>query len=209
MRDRLTMGRTLAVALALAAGATRAAAQVREPPVIIHRTPTEPEIGRRDGWYFGLAGGVTSPIGDTKDGYDMGWNFRVPVGWQRPGAALGLQLDLQYDRLPAKGDAARDLTLWSGMLDAVARFPVGPSGKSGLYVLAGPGLHYVRDVPRAGAAGLDYENIWRVGLNAGLGVGVGVGRRGELFAEGRYTHVWTPDEALRFLPVTGGVKFVF
>ena len=209
MHGRLTLGRALTVALALAAGAHPAAAQVREPPVIVHRTPTEPEIERRAGWYFGLAGGVTPTLGDTKDGYDTGWNFRVPIGWQRPGAALGLQLDLQYDNLPSRGDVARDLTLWSAMLDAVGRFPVGPSGKSGLYVLAGPGLHYVRDVPRPSGAGVDYENLWRFGLNAGLGAGVAVGRHGELFVEGRYAHVWTPDDAVRFLPVTGGVKFVF
>ncbi|MFL5574637.1 MAG: hypothetical protein ACJ79S_01480 [Gemmatimonadaceae bacterium] len=201
---------------------------VAPPPDTTARVTTTENMGeRRSGWYFGLAGGATFPVSDTKDGWDTGWNIRVPFGWEQPGRVYALNFDVQYDQLNGKDVNAglpvlpttityKDLKIWSGMLDLVLRAPFGAERRSSVYVLGGPGIHYVRDFPRGvdnfGSPGTltpNYDNTWRFGLNGGAGVGIGVGKHAELFVEGRYVYVWTPDNKTQFIPVTGGLKWVF
>src|SRR5512138_1579042 len=59
---------------------------------------------RNSGFYMGVAGGSTMPMGDIKtaNAFDMGWNVTVPFGWDFSGIPLGIRFDLAMDNLLAK-----------------------------------------------------------------------------------------------------------
>src|SRR5437764_498708 len=58
---------------------------------------------RNSGFYMGIAGGSTIPMGKLKDNvnnsYYMGWNVTVPFGWDFSGFPLGLRFDVAMDNL--------------------------------------------------------------------------------------------------------------
>jgi len=63
---------------------------------------------RNGGFYMGIAGGSTIPMGDLKtsahNSYYMGWNATVPFGWDFSRIPLGIRFDLAMDNLMGNAD---------------------------------------------------------------------------------------------------------
>src|SRR5687767_12862327 len=56
-----------------------------------------PAWASRRSFYFGFAGGWSSPSGDYSDPYESGWNITVPFGWQKATSRWGVRGDIAYD----------------------------------------------------------------------------------------------------------------
>lgn len=184
--------------------------------------PSSARMGStRGGFYVGVAGGATVPMGSLHDGgYDTGWNVTVPIGWQSSTTPWGLRLDLSYDRLNGGTIATApvnvtlsDANVWSGALDLTLQFPFGSSGSS-FYLMGGGGIHHFTDVGSDnGAAVIDgtslassaNQSLTKAGVNGGAGFNFGFGRA-KLFLESRFVSVFTEGKNSNFVPIILGVR---
>ena len=183
------------------------------------------------GFYFGLAGGASTPRSDLRDGYSGGWNTTVPIGWDASGAPLGVRADFTVDRLNGTriqdvmqhtGAANGDITIWSLNTDLKLRMraPGAPS-RTNIYVLGGVGAHRVANAVYGvtGAnAGRDLsfsDAKTNFGWNAGAGLSVAWGPS-ELFVESRLVHVETDlgyhtnggiGKSTNFMPIVVGLQW--
>ena len=114
-----------------------------------------------NGFYIGIGGGASVPMGGTNDAYKMGYNVTVPFGWDAPLGALGIRADVSYDQFGARSSfrtaaagTAVALTsvnpqVWSGNADLKFRLPfVGRftgGATTGLYAIGGIGTSYFRN----------------------------------------------------------------
>lgn len=169
-----------------------------------------------NGFYIGIGGGGTVPMGDLSDGYDPGFNVTVPIGWQSMTSPWGVRADLAYNRI--KGAVAEfddgeveldDGDIWSGTLGLTAQWPVGASSTS-FYLVGGGGAYHFRDFGELNASGtevtIESENVTKFGLNGGLGINFAVGAA-DIFVDARYVSVFTEGDKTNFIPITLGVRF--
>lgn len=169
-----------------------------------------------NGFYIGIGGGGTVPMGDLNDAYGTGFNVTVPIGWQSMTTPWGVRADLSYNRV--NGETAEfddgeveldDGTIWSGTLGLTAQFPVGASSTS-FYVVGGGGAYHFRDFGELRASGteviIEEENVTKFGLNGGLGLNFAVGAA-DIFVEGRYVSVFTEGDNTNYIPIVLGVRF--
>jgi hypothetical protein len=193
-----------------------------------------PALTRR-GFYFGIAGGTSSPTGDWETPYSVGFNITAPFGWQPMESRFGIRGDIAYDLhggelLPAGTPiqpidypqpifttadiAVQDLSIWSGNLDATFDLVQWGDRRLGaLYVLGGFGVHFIStrkaDVfPVTGQGSFTTENgsTTEFGYNAGAGLSFGIGTS-SLFLESRwFTANLSPTNAT-WVPVILGIKF--
>ncbi|HET7552262.1 MAG TPA: hypothetical protein VFK04_13315 [Gemmatimonadaceae bacterium] len=198
---------------------------ITQPPTeadTIGMYPSSARTGRFGrGFWIGVGGGATVPIGNLHDGgYDTGWNVTVPIGWQSATTPWGLRLDLSYDRLNGSTIATApvnvtlsDASVWSGALDLTLQFPFGSSGSS-FYLMGGGGIHHFRDVGSDnGSAIIDGtalssngdNTLTKAGVNGGLGLNFGFGRA-KLFLESRFVSVFTEGENSNYVPIILGVR---
>lgn len=191
-------------------------------PDTIGLYPSSARTGRFGrGFWVGIGGGATVPIGNLHDGgYDTGWNVTVPIGWQSATTPWGLRLDLSYDRLNGGTLATvpvsvtlSDANVWSGALDLTLQFPFGSSGSS-FYLMGGGGIHHFTDVGSDnGAAIIDGtalsssadNSLTKAGVNGGLGLNFGFGRA-KLFLESRFVSVFTEGKNSNYVPIILGVR---
>jgi hypothetical protein len=169
-----------------------------------------------NGFYIGIGGGGTVPMGDLSDAYGTGFNVTVPIGWQSMTTPWGVRADLAYNRV--KGEVAEfddgqveldDGTIWSGTLGLTAQWPVGASSTS-FYLVGGGGAYHFRDFGELNASGteitIEEENVTKFGLNGGLGINFAVGAA-DIFVEGRYVSVFTDGDNTNYIPIVLGVRF--
>ena len=217
---------SMAAAESVRASAAAAAATAAAIPAALSRR----------GFYFGLAGGTSSPTGDWETPYSVGFNVTAPFGWQPIESRFGIRGDISYDLhggefLPSGTPiqpidypqpifttadvSVHDLAIWSGNLDATFDLAQWGDRRLGaLYVLGGVGIHFIEarkaDVnPIAtGQPAFTAENgsSTEFGFNAGAGLSFGVGRS-SLFLESRwFTANLSPTDAT-WVPVILGIKF--
>jgi len=190
----------------------------------------------RRGFYFGIAGGTSSPVDDWEKPYSTGFNITAPFGWQPMGNRFGVRGDITYDLhggefFPAgspiqpidypqpvftTNDALlHDVSIWSGNLDATFDLVQwGERGLGALYALGGIGVSYLNS-PKANvyAPGtgqvtqtIEGDSKTAFGFNGGAGVQFGVGRS-SLFLETRwFTADLSPTNA-SWVPLILGIKF--
>ncbi|HJU88487.1 MAG TPA: hypothetical protein VJ672_03800 [Gemmatimonadaceae bacterium] len=169
-----------------------------------------------NGFYIGIGGGGTVPMGDLSDGYDAGFNVTVPIGWQSMTTPWGVRADLSYNRI--RGAVAEfddgeveldDGDIWSGTLGLTAQWPVGASSTS-FYLVGGGGAYHFRDFGEINSSGteitVESENITKFGLNGGAGINFAVGAA-DIFVDARYVSVFTENDNTNFIPITLGVRF--
>jgi hypothetical protein len=191
-------------------------------PDTIGMYPSSSRYGRLGrGFWIGVGGGATVPIGNLHDGgYDTGWNITVPIGWQSANTPWGLRLDLSYDRLNGSTIASApvsvtlsDANVWSGSLDLTLQFPFGSSGSS-FYLMGGGGLHHFRDVGSDNGAAIiggtplsssGKNSLTKAGVNGGAGLNFGFGRA-KLFLESRFVSVFTEGKNSNYVPIILGVR---
>jgi hypothetical protein len=176
----------------------------------------------RNGFYYGLAGGLSQPINDFHAGYTTGWNVTLPVGWDFVGSPLGIRADASWDKLTGQTStraSVSDLTIWSLNGDATLRHRVESLGPSGtVYLLGGGGVHRIVGTRiNGGGSGTDANGFatsfgdaqTRWGFNAGAGASLGVGQLA-LFVEMRYVGFRSGNVSAgdaRFLPMILGLTF--
>lgn len=169
------------------------------------------------GWYIGVAGGATAPIGTLNNlGYRTGGDVTVPIGWQPPGHRLGLRLDLGYASLHGRSGPAIGLSnpvtienpdprVYTARLNARLLFPLNGSKTSDFYLVGGTGAYLFRHVgagtalgsllgystsPTGGAVTSDSKTLWGVSGGAGLQLGVGTSPS-SIFVESRFVNVFS------------------
>lgn len=163
-------------AIALAAGATEASAQVG----------------------FAIGGGPTFPMGDLSDGLEMGYHGQLSVSFGLPLIPVGLRADGMFTRFNAEGDIDGHLQYMSGTLNAVINLPT-----PGItpYLIGGAGFYS----GKAELGDIESDSETDLGVNVGAGVRIGLPGLG-IFAEARLHNVFTEGESSRFVPVTLGIR---
>jgi hypothetical protein len=155
---------------------------------------------------IGIAGGVSVPSGDLRDGVNTGWRALATVALSTPMQPLGLRLDAAYDRFAfsdrvraAVGDSGNQ-TVGSMTLNATYRLPMTDSPLSP-YLISGLGAYRTACSP-----GPSCDAVTRYGWNVGLGSRLLVlGVRS--FVEARYHRTGRGDSDVHFFPVTVGLLF--
>src|SRR3954463_2884497 len=106
---------------------------------------------RNSGFYMGIAGGSTMPMGDLKtaDVFDMGWNVTVPFGWDFSRIPLGIRFDVAMDNLLAKstivdpfGNPMKNVVVYSGSGGLKLNIPLFRTA-SRFYLIGGAGAHRI------------------------------------------------------------------
>jgi len=178
------MFRAAAVAAALIVGASAAQAQ----------SPIK----------LGLAGGLTTPVGNTADFTKAGYNGTVTLALNAPLVPVGLRIDGMFNQLKGKSDDALlgvdlpDLSVSS--VNANLTYNLLPLPVARLYLIGGVGYYRTEFKD----SGIDAED--NVGYNGGAGLRIGTGRT-QIFVEARYHRVDVGGDRVEIVPVTIGFLF--
>jgi hypothetical protein len=154
---------------------------------------------------LGLAGGVSLPHGDLRDGVNTGWHALGTIVVSTLMQPLGLRLDVAYNRFEFSDDvpaAFRDgnQTVGSATLNFTYRLPMTNSPMSP-YLISGLGANRSECSLATGC-----EATTRYGWNVGLGAKLHLlGFRS--FIEGRYHRTERGDSDVFYFPVTFGLLF--
>jgi hypothetical protein len=144
----------------------------------------------------GVSGGAVFPVGNLSDAFETGLQVGGLIETATLGALpFGVRGEADYLTF-SEGDLSSRFL--SGRVNAVLPFMTAPDARP--YIIAGGGLYNVRF--ENGTA--DSEN--RLGINAGVGINYAIGGM-NTFVEGRFHNVFTDGDALRFIPLTIGIRF--
>jgi len=150
----------------------------------------------------GVSGGAVFPVGDLSDAFETGLQVGGLIETATVGALpFGVRGEADYLTFSAGDESARFL---SGRLNAVLPFMTAPDARP--YLIAGGGLYNFKAELDHGdhAHGGDAENLF--GVNVGVGINYAIGGM-NTFVEARFHNVFDDGEALRFIPLTIGIRF--
>jgi hypothetical protein len=156
---------------------------------------------------FGLAAGVSMPMGDFKDAANTGLNGTVLVGLGLPMLPVGVRLEGSYNRF-AFSDANAAAAGEKGNVtisSATANVTFGLPGVVVLspYVIAGAGMYWT-------GCDISGNNACNSKSDLGFNGGVGIKLRAlvaSAFLEARYHSVQTEGKATNYVPITIGFMF--
>jgi opacity protein-like surface antigen len=177
---------------------------------------------------FDLGAGFTTPVGNTGNYLNDGWNLQGGVGYNFSNR-IGVMGQLDFNSLGMNGPAlgtsgfpGGDIQVFSATVDPI--FHLTPKSHFDLYAIGGGGLYHwsqqfsaptgVVSNSFAGSFPLvipnngDAYSVNKPGWNAGLGVALGTKWHGKIFAEARYVHVFLNNgERADYVPVTFGFRW--
>jgi hypothetical protein len=194
------------------------------------RANDELRMARRSnsGFYIGVAGGSTMPMGELKtsvnNSYTNGWNVTVPFGWDFGRIPFGLRFDVAMDNLVGKADfldqlgnptTARNLAIYSASGGLKLNVPLFRT-TSRFYLIGGAGAHRITGYATSQAGSDSAQTIQNaktdIGWYGGAGFNFRFGRSA-LFLESRYINVnakkpagFAYDKA-NYLPIILGLQF--
>ncbi len=146
---------------------------------------------------FGVSLGAAVPVGNTADGMDMGYNLTAHLGIKPPLAPLGLRIDGMLNSF--EGKPSGTVRVVAGTVNATlsgAGMPI-PMG----YLIGGLGL-YNTNVSFGGASASSND----IGFNIGAGLNLPL-TGFSTFLEARFHYVDGDGGALKFIPITVGIRF--
>lgn len=147
---------------------------------------------------FSIAGGPSFAMGDFGDNTDMGYHAKVAASFSLPLLPIGLEAGAMWSRFDAsEGDGHAQIL--NGSLDAVINLPTPVITP---YLIGGVGYYNLKEESPLGE--FDTNDF---GLNIGAGVRLGLVGLGGVFAEARLHNVMTEGDAVRFVPVSLGIRF--
>jgi hypothetical protein len=155
---------------------------------------------------IGIAGGVSVPVGDLRDGVGTGWHALGTLALSTLMQPLGLRLDIAYNHFAFTDEMETTLgedgsqTVGSATLNATYRLPMTNSPLSP-YLITGLGA-YRTECSVGPGCGTTTRYGWNIGLGTKLYV---LGFRS--FLEARYHRTDRGDSDVHFFPVTFGVMF--
>ena len=180
----------------------------RQDSIARARERAEAEEARRmarrynSGFYMGIAGGSSMPMGDikaaTNNSYDMGWNVTVPFGYDV--GPIGLRFDLAMDNLIGKANfldlsanptTARNLAIYSGSGGLKLNVPIFHTS-SRFYLMGGAGAHRITGYAMSAVGSDSAQTIQNAKTNVGWYGGAGFNfrfGRSALFLESRYVNI--------------------
>ncbi|HSE69001.1 MAG TPA: outer membrane beta-barrel protein [Gemmatimonadales bacterium] len=149
----------------------------------------------QEGFYFGVGGGGTAPVGDFSDGANFGWHGLAIIGY-KPGAPS--PASFRIDGLYGENDAdvgSDKFKLAGGLANGVYEF-----GHSSArpYLVGGIGLFSVK---------IGSSSNTKFAAGGGAGVTFPVGSDSKIFFEARYISVFTENFNTAFIPLTAGITF--
>lgn len=151
-----------------------------------------PAAAQIPGWTVGASGGVTAPVGDADDFYDVGFGGSVIFMIRPVGSRISYGVDAQYHRLDFAGGGGH-LNGFAGF--ARVNVPVAPQ----LYLIGGAGAF--RSEASFDNSDPDFNET---DFAIQGGVGLNIGR--SLFAEAKLINVFS-DDSQQFIPITIGFRF--
>jgi hypothetical protein len=195
------------------------------------RSNQDLQIARRrnSGFYMGVAGGSTMPMGELKtnlnNSYNTGWNVTVPFGWDFGSFPLGLRFDLAMDNLTGKPNfldlggnptTARNIAIYSGSAGLKLNVPIFRTA-SRFYLIGGAGAHRITGYATSQVGSDSAQTIQNaktdIGWYGGAGFNFRFGRSA-LFLESRYINVDTKTpppgfayQKANYLPIILGFQF--
>jgi hypothetical protein len=181
-----------------------------------------------------VGGGFTKPVGNLENRIDTGWNVQGGAGinivpW------LGVMGQFMYTESGLTGSYLQSLNqpdgnfrMYGFSLNPIIRF--NPRGQVDFYLIGGPGIYrrtveftqptvatftaydpfygyyFPVDVPANQVIGSHGTTRWGVNGGGGFTVRMGHGNA-KLFAEARYTRMFTKGANTSILPVTFGLRW--
>jgi opacity protein-like surface antigen len=166
---------------------------------------------------FGVATGLTVPVGDYRAGFSRALQGMALVAFTLPGSRLGFRVDATYgtnganDRLKAEltnrlGQPTDEKTkLLGGNLDLTYAFRSAARAKP--YLLGGLGVYHVTISVTSGDSTVDNAET-KLAWNLGAGVSYRLGGV-DAFLEARYINLAAVSGFPRttFFPIIAGVRF--
>jgi opacity protein-like surface antigen len=188
------LARVLALSLALVAAAAAARGQ------------------GASGVHFGLFGGASLPMDETKDVFDDGWHGGAMLAINAPVAPIGLRIEGIYSQMDRE-EILAGVTGELKILGAAANLVLGPrTPVVRPYFIGGAGYYRLEFDTRSDLFDFeDEENNF--GWNAGAGISFSLGGV-HLFVEGRYHSISIDEIAgdedapdVKIVPVSVGLVF--
>jgi opacity protein-like surface antigen len=172
---------------------------------------------------FGIAGGVSQPIGDFGDGANTGFNVMGTLGFQPTAQVFGFRADVSYHRFGldeesiSGGTPGVNVDGNANIIAGVASVVMTISNSSGVrpYLIAGGGLYRLAvdaDVSGGGVSESFDDSETDFGLAGGGGLSFPLGGM-NAFIEARYHSVFSSDDDdedsgnTNFIPVVIGIQF--
>ena len=153
-----------------------------------------------------MAGGVSVPQGDLRDGVNTGWHALGTLALGTLMQPLGLRVDVAYNRFAFSDQSRQDLggngylTTSSATLNATYRLPM-TNAPASPYLISGLGA-YRTDCSLSSGCDAATHYGWNVGLGTKLYL---LGFRS--FLEARYHRTARGGSDVHFFPLTFGVIF--
>lgn len=183
---------------------------------------------RNSGFYMGIAGGSTMPMGKLKtsvnNSYTTGWNVTVPFGWDFSRIPFGLRFDVAMDNLRGMANfldlggnptVARNAAIYSASGGLKLNVPLFRTA-SRFYLIGGAGAHRVTGYATSQVGSDSAQTIQNaktdVGYYGGAGFNFRFGRSA-LFLESRYITVNAkqpagfPYDKANYVPIILGFQF--
>lgn len=183
---------------------------------------------RSSGFYIGVAGGSTVPMGtlktSTNNSYTTGWNVTVPFGWDFSRIPFGLRFDLAMDNLRGQANfldlggnptAARNAAIYSVSGGLKLNVPLFRT-TSRFYLIGGAGAHRITGYATSQVGSDSAQTIQNAKTDVGYYGGAGFNFRfgkSALFLESRYINVNAkqpvgfPYAKATYLPIILGFQF--
>jgi hypothetical protein len=145
-----------------------------------------------------LAGGLALPVGDIADTYQSGYNGTLGFNFGAPLIPVGARIEGSINGFNQKGSGSGDLRVLSATANGIV-------GMGMPYLIGGIGYYNARIKTTVGT-------VTASASEAGVGFNIGGGLTFPLpslspFVEVRYHQMLGDNDAIKFVPITFGIKF--
>lgn len=155
--------------------------------------------------HYGIAGGLSAPVGDFGDAVDAGYHLTGLLSLSVPLAPVGLRVEGSFNEFKYKSgllSTSAKARIWSGTANAVLSTP----GIIGPYLIGGLGFYNAS----TSCSGCSSSSSTKFGLNGGAGFKLGL-TGFSAFIEARYHYISSGTTAgggnTQFIPVSVGLTF--
>jgi opacity protein-like surface antigen len=158
---------------------------------------------------FGVSGGVAFPTGDFGDAVSTGYDIAAHIGYKPALSPVGLRVEGMFNQFDLKGTGTDfKAKILAGTANLVIMSSAAP-GSMRPYFIGGAGVYNLKLSSSSLNASSNSET--KFGLNGGAGLDLALSGI-NVFAEARYHHVFSKDDATGanntgFVPLVVGVRF--